>query len=234
MFIGVGMLGSPAAATEINLYDLAFYVDGNFYEAMQVGETPLSMSLPAGLNTSAFDRATGLGTLVWTTSTPGYHKFLSFFDHEIDEATNTFFNETGRTPGPTPLSTQRGQPWFWQIDEPGFAALPGDIYNEFKEGTYENENFSAVRGSDDVSMGSGLQFDLASNQMFTLRLVLGENAPVGVDWYLEQYDPDSNASVFLSASYEINQTGVVPVPGTLLLLGSGLAGLAALRLKLRK
>ena len=68
----------PAAAAVVGLYDMAFYVDGTYYESQAVGTDPTTMALPANLNVSGFDQTTGLGTLVWTTSTPGYtNSFLS-------------------------------------------------------------------------------------------------------------------------------------------------------------
>ncbi len=235
LLMGAGLGGSPAGATEYNLFELAFNVDGTIYDNLPPqGSRSLSppLSLPSGLNSAGFDFSTGLGTLVWTTSTPGYHKFLSFFDHEIDETTNTYFNEIGKTYGPLQLPPPG--PWYWQIDEPGYTV--GDIYNEFLVATFENENKSAARGPDDVSMGIGRDFTLASGEMAILSLVLTTNEPVGHD-ALWQFDPDSNngagASIYLYATFATVPT-VVPLPGTLLLLGSGLAAMAGLRLKLRK
>ena len=80
-------------------------------------------------------------------------------------------------------------------------------------------------------MGIGRDFTLGVNEMAIFTLVLSTTAPTGI--YLQQYDPDSNASVFLSEKFEIKPTGVVPIPGALLLMGGGLARLA-LRLRLRK
>ena len=224
----------PAAAADVALYDMAFYVDGIFYESRSASPStdPTTMTLPANLNVSGFNLTTGLGTLVWTTSTPGYHKFLSFFDHEIDEAINSFFNETGKTLGS--LQVPPPSPLFWQIDEPGYTV--GDIYNEFKNATYENENMfgATILGQEDVSMGIGRDFTLDNNQRAIFTLVLGTTPPpLGVN-ALWQYDPESDASVFLSESYEVRNTSVTPIPGTLILMVSGLAGLTALRLKLRR
>ena len=82
-------------------------------------------------------------------------------------------------------------------------------------------------------MGIGRDFTLGVNEMAIFTLVLSTTAPGPGIAALEQYDPDSNASVFLSEKFEIKPTGVVPIPGALLLMGGGLARLA-LRLRLRK
>jgi hypothetical protein len=219
LLIGAGLQVSPAPALDINLFEMAFNVNG-----------AISVS-PPGMNASAFNPSTGLGTLTWTTSTPGSYAFFSFFDHEIDESTNTFFNETAIAHGNLPSNNPSG-PWFWQMEEAW--GVWGDLYNEFSKLNYENKNgMTNPHEFDDVAMGIGRKFDLVAGQQAIITLTLGLTAP-NSEWYLEHFDPDSIASIYFSANFETGPTGVVPIPGTLLLLGSGLLTMAGLRLKLWK
>ena len=219
LLIGAGLQVSPAPAAVINLFEYNFNVNGTI------------STTPVGLDSSLFNSTTGLGTLTWKTSTPGSYAFFSFFDHEIDEGTNTFFNETAKGHGNLPSYNPLG-PWFWQMEEPGWVW--GDLYREFSNLNYENKNgMTNPHEFDDVAMGIGRKFDLAAGQQAIIALTLGLTAP-NSEWYLEQFDPDSKASIYFSANFETGPNGVVPLPGTLLLLGIGLLTMAGLRLKLWK
>jgi hypothetical protein len=68
-------------------------------------------------------------------------------------------------------------------------------------------------------------FDLALGETATLNFSLFDTSP-GSGFYLAQYDPDSNASLYFSSNINI-QGGSTPVPepSTIVLLGTALAGL---------
>jgi hypothetical protein len=202
LLIGAGLGGPPAAATDITLFDWGFNVNSTVY--LRPGP------LPGGLNTSSFDFSTGLGTLTWTTNNVGANKFIAFFDHEIDEGTNTFFNEFGSVSG----APGAGQSW--EIDEPGYVF--GDIYDNFLAATLDNTNGVPDSAPDDVSMAMGWDFLLKPGETAAISLYLSGTAP-GSGFYLEQFDPDSQASIFLSSSLDIQP---IPLPGAVYLMGSGL------------
>jgi len=144
-------LGSiEAKAASIGLFDYAFNIDGTIYE---IGD-----SLPGILDASDFDFSTGLGSISITIDGEGDHYVLAFFDHEIDEEENTYFNEVGSATG-TPAPGQS-----WEIDEPGW--VDGDIYQNFRNNSLDNSIGISIWGNtdfpDDVSMAMGWVFTLDS------------------------------------------------------------------------
>jgi len=186
-------IGGVANAATIDLFEWAYNQDG----------TITSNALFSGLGTKSF-----------TVSGAGAHSFIAYFDHEIDELVNTFFNEYGVVHG----SAAAGQSW--EIDEPGFVF--GDIYNNFTAGALDNTN--GVPTPEDVSMALGWNFNLLAGETATISFILSDLTRPG-GFYLEQFDPDSQASIFYSSTLNIGDGTPVPEPSTMLLFGAGLAGL---------
>jgi hypothetical protein len=215
--LGFGVAGAGADSA---LFEWAFNFDG----------AVTSGGVPAGGNAAGFDSFTGLGTITWSTGAAGAHSFLAFFDHEIDEAANTFFNEFGSATG-APAAGQS-----WEMDEPGY--LFGDIYANFGANTLDGLIFGgAFDGPEDVSMAMGWNFLLAPGETASIVFHLADALPVGAappGFYLTHYDPDSQSSIYLWSSLSIRGGGQVPEPGAMLLMGLGLAGVAVMRRRLRR
>lgn len=201
---------APAGATTLDLFEAIFNLDGTEYDP------EYSDSLPANftMDESAFDFSTGLGTLSinFSPGAIGNYYIGGFFDHDIDDEIN---NETGEAIG-TPISGQS-----WEIDEPGYFF--GDIYDNLMAGTLDNQIFDGKTIADDVSMAMGWDFTITNNlESATVDFILSDTAPTSV-FYLVQNDLDSHYSIYL-----YSELTVVPAPGTLLLMGCGLAGLSLL------
>jgi hypothetical protein len=212
-----GCLSMPVHAGPI-LFDWAFNIDG--------GLTFPGDALPASVDATLFDFTTGLGIIDVTLSGAGTHNVTGFFDHEIDESINTFFNENGVTGG-APSAEQS-----WEIDEPGY--IFGNIFDNLLANTLDDFNALSVADfpfGEDVSMAMGFDFSLAASETATVSFNLSETNDAPGFW-LQQFDPDSVASVFFWGDITISG-GEPPTalsePSTLSLFAIGLAGIAWVR-----
>lgn len=169
------------------------------------------------MDASSFDFVTGLGTVAITLGGTGSHFIGAFFDHEIDQHTNTFFNEFGAVSG-IPAAGQS-----WELDDPMF----GDIFAHLGTGALDNTNAVPAGVGNDVSMALGWDFTLAAGETAVVHFRVSDSA-VPVGFFLTQTDPDSPATLYFSSTLTIQGGSTsIPEPGTWVLMGSGLLGLVA-------
>ena len=219
--VSLGIFGSavPLRAAAIGLFDYAYNLDG-----VVTGKP----GVPLGVTDAGFNYSTGLGSITIPVSSAGNHFIGLFLDHEIDEPTNTFFNEFGNSVGVPPAGLS------WEIDEPGFVF--GNIFTHFSTSNAAASNLdnlsAVIAGSpDDVSMALGWNFALAAGEATTITFRVSTTAPAS-GFYLKHSDPGSDAAVyFSSAKGIIPPGGDVPEPAT---AAWGLACLAALAARSRQ
>ncbi len=223
-FLGLGVSAASAALVDPALYDWAFNVNGTVH-GMPVDGTLPSLS---GFDLSDFDSPSGVGTITYSFTAPaaGSYSVYAFFDHEISQSRNTFYNEYGtavNSPAP-------GQSW--EIDEPGYRdPNPGDGFVNFVQGRLDNANALGIGMPDDVSIAMGWQYFLDPGDTARILFILGENAPPSGSFFTSHYDGESGEELFLHSSLNIEEGSPAPVsePGTMMLLGSGIVGLLAWR-----
>jgi len=224
LWAGAGLLtlsSFTVQAAVIDLYDFSLNIDGNVTDVVDDGTFN---SLPVGVDGSLFNFDNGLGEIQITIegSTTLGRSIDAFFDHDIDEANNTFFNETGSVVG----APSAGQSW--EIDEPEL----GYIYSDFSASDLWDTNY--LTGQDDVSMAMGWDFDLGLNEIAIISLSLSEAMPTS-GFYLTQTDPDSNngngSNIYFSGTLNIRP---VPEPSIIFLFGIGLTGLVITRRRMNK
>jgi hypothetical protein len=208
---------SEGQATSIDLFDWGLNIDGS----LTIPGDPI----PASVDTSGFDFLSGLGTISITlTGSAGAHSVLGFFDHEIDEPINSYFNEKGAVSG----VAAAGQSW--EIDEPGF--VDGDIFENFQNAALDNGIGTSIHGAgfsplgDDISMAMGWDFVLSDALDVAVIDFILSDTTIPSGFHLIHSDPQSDADIYFSSNLDITS---IPEPGTLILLVSGLFGLAGLR-----
>jgi len=203
-----------AVAGSIALHEGAFNVDGTFTNSNPM---PTTGSLDGS----------GLGTLKMSFDTVGNHSFTAFFDFEIDEPSNTYYNESGTANGTVGVGQS------WEIDEPGY--YNGDIYKNVKAGVLDNAIGTSIYGDtpfpkDDVSMAMDWDFILAANEEALITLHLAAALPATIPgFYLAQTDSVSPDTIYFWGNLSIRNTSNVPEPGSLFLLSAGLIGFAGIR-----
>ena len=143
--------------------------------------------------------------------------FLSFLDAEIAEPGNTFFNEFATVTGVA--SPGQG----FEVDEPGFVF--GDIFCHLLAGSLDDTNALPMGSPDDVSMALSFEIgSLAFGEVARIEILISEAGEALDGIVLTHRDPANPTTITYSG-----RATILPEPGTALLLGVGLAALAASR-----
>lgn len=189
--------------------DSFVYVDGFDLNGTNSGTSArLSTdAVPTGL-TWSFDAALSpdstdvLLTYSFTNESGGTFsdlRILVFLDAEIDEVSNTFFNEYGEISGAAGAGRWDSNPDYWQIDEPGFAE--GTLYGNLLAGALSNSNAVPETAPDDVSMALGFALGtLRPGQSRSARVLVSEDAGTRGTPTLVHRDVDPGSETFITVS----------------------------------
>lgn len=164
-------------------------------------------SLPAGLAFTfsqdlSGDQASLVLTYAFSNATSVVFSNVIFFamlDAEIDQATNTFFNEYGSVKGVAGQGAADGSPDQWQIDEPGFQS--GKLFDNLFFSALSNSNSIPQNSSNDVALALGFTLgDLNPGGASELRVMISENGSSLGSLALVQRDSDSDSRTFITLS----------------------------------
>ena len=186
---------SAQAVPDITLEDWIFKFDADFSDNSFGDQLPTTGTL-----------VDGLGTLSLDITDEGSHNVIGYFDFEIAESINTFFNEFGFETG-TPGIGQS-----WEIDEQGFHFDSfGDIVFNALDGLLDNSNGVPSGFEKDVAFALGWDFSLLTGDIATIDYVFTDLLPT-VDFFLTQTDPNLGESLYFYSSLNIQTSGGPPGP----------------------
>ena len=132
-------------------------------------------------------------------------RFLVMLDAEIDEATNTFFNEFGTLAGTLGHGAGDTGPDQWQMDEPGFQT--GTLIRNLFLGSLSNSNAVPQTALNDTAMALGFSLgSLKPGEGSRVQVMISEANHSLSSFALTQHDnaPTSLTTITLSGSAQTN------------------------------
>lgn len=218
------------AGGSVHELDAFLAVDGWDLNGSLVGTSaPLSSHSPPPGLTYGFSSALSNGTdLVLTydflnQSSGGFTnlRFAVLLDVEIDQETNTFFNEYGRVVGTPGEDASDADPDLWQIDEPGFAG--GTLFSNLFQGSLNNSNSIPQSAPNDVALALGFYLGtLQPGESNRVRILISEAGNKLGNFALEQLDTDPHSATLITLSGQAQTNGVSSIFGD----SAGLANLS--------
>ena len=174
----------------------------------QLSRDPLPAGLGSGFSANlSADLADLVLTYTFTNTTSTAFSNVAFFvllDAEIDEATNTFFNEYGSTSGA--LGEQGYDASQWQIDEPGFQN--GTLLKNLFAGALNDSNSVPASALNDVATALG--FSLGTIQpgiAAAVKVMISEQGHALSGFALAHHDSDpASANTVITVSGVLSAT----------------------------
>ena len=219
-------IGSGGVVHELDAF---LTINGVDLNGGQVGTSaPLSSQPPPPGLAYSFSSALSNGTdLVLTylfvnQSSGGFTnvRFAVLLDVDIDQETNTFFNEYGRVLGNPGTNASDADPDMWQIGEPGFAG--GTLFSNLFKGTLSNSNSIPPTAPNDVALSLGFYLGtLQPGQSNQIRILISEAGNQLGNFALQQLDTDPHSTTVITFSGQAQTNELNAVFGD----SSGLASL---------